>query len=203
PKSALFNLSVRDVATGRSERHLNLTVVESARRFDRVLADSPLVRYDGEPDGNEPVAAGKDDFSALEATLAAAQKALTTARNAGNADVSAEVAAVNAARQALDDALGDAATEVSDGLPLAVVDFLPANGETNKEGLYALEQADLFNLLCIPPYRASTDATDVHPGVISAAASYCEKRRAMLIVDSPKDWTSKDAARESFTDDDN
>src|SRR5690606_39195899 len=116
---------------------------------------------------------------------------------------SAEVAAVNAARQALDDALGDAATEVSDGLPLAVVDFLPANGETNKEGLYALEQADLFNLLCIPPYRASTDATDVHPGVISAAASYFEKRRAMLIVASPKEWTSKDAARESFTDDDN
>ena len=200
PKSALFNLSVRDVATGRSERYLNLTVVESPRRVDRVLADSALVNYDGVPAGTEAVAAAKDDLSTLEATLATAQKALTTARNSGAPDVSAEVAAVNDAQEALDEALNDAAVEVSDGLPLAIADFLPANGETNKQGLYALEQADLFNLLCIPPYRASTDAADVDPGVISAAASYCEKRRAMLIVDAPKAWTSKDAARDGIND---
>jgi phage tail sheath protein FI len=200
PKSALFNLSVRDAATGRSERYLNLTVVESPRRVDRVLADSALVNYVGTPDGTEAIAAAKDDLSTLEATLATARKALTTARNNGNANVDAEVAAVNAAQAALDQALNDAAVEVSDGLPLATADFLPANGETNKQGLYALEQSDLFNLLCIPPYRAATDPTDVDPGVVSAAASYCEKRRAMLIVDAPKPWTSKDLARDGFND---
>jgi len=200
PKSALFNLSVRDIASGRSERYLNLTVVESPRRVDRVLADSALIRYEGAPDGTEAVAAATDGLSALDAALAAARKALTAARNAGNPDVSAEVTAVNTAQQNLDAALTAAATQVSDGLPLGIADFLPNNGETNKQGLYALEQADLFNLLCIPPYRAATDATDVDPGVVSAAASYCEKRRAMLIVDAPKNWTSKDVARDGFND---
>ncbi len=200
PKSALFNLSVRDVATGRSEGYLNLTVVESARRVDRVLASSDLLRYDGTPDGTEAIDAGKDSLSLLEDTLATKTKALTDARNAGQSDVSAEIAAVNEARTNLDDALNAAAIAVSDGLALAVADFLPNNGETNKQGLYALEQTDLFNLLCIPPYRSATDGMDVDTGVVSAAASYCERRRAMLIVDSPSAWTSKETARNGFTD---
>lgn len=203
-KSALFNLSVRDAATGRSERYLNLTAIESPRRVDRVLAEgSTLIRYDGAPDGTEAIAAGKDAFSTLEDTLAEAKKDLSDARNAGQPDVDAEIAAVAAAQTALDNALNAAATGVSDGLPLAVGDFLPANGESEKKGLYALEQTDLFNLLCIPPYRSPNDAVDVDTGVVAAAAAYCEKRRAMLIVDAPKSWTTKDAAREGFTDADN
>ncbi|MBX3713128.1 MAG: phage tail sheath family protein [Lysobacter sp.] len=203
-KSALFNLSVRDAATGRSERYLNLTAIESPRRVDRVLAEgSTLIRYDGAPEGTESIAAGKDALSALEDTLAAKKKALSDARNAGQPDLSDEIADVATAQTALDDALNAAAKAVSDGLPLAVGDFLPANGESEKKGLYALEQTDLFNLLCIPPYRGSNDTVDVDVGVISAAAAYCEKRRAMLLVDAPKPWTSKDKAREGFTDADN
>lgn len=203
-KSALFNLSVRDAATGRSERYLNLTVIESPRRVDRVLAEgSTLIRYDGAPEGTEAIAAGKDAFSTLEDTLAEAKKDLSDARNAGQQNVDAEIAAVTAAQTALDNALNAAAKNVSDGLPLAVGDFLPANGESEKKGLYALEQTDLFNLLCIPPYRSPNETLDVDTGVISAAAAYCEKRRAMLIVDAPKNWTTKDAAREGFTDADN
>lgn len=56
-----------------------------------------------------------------------------------------------------------------------------------KSGIFALEKADLFNLLCIPPYGDS----DVSPEVYLSALTYCEKRRAMLIVDSPSIW--KDA----------
>lgn len=199
-KSALFNLSVRDAATGRSERYLNLTVVESPRRVDRVLASSELIAYNGVPEGDEGIAAGKDPFSVLEDTLAQKTKALSDARNAGQPDVSAESAAVDAARSALKTALDAAALEVSDGLALAIADFLPANGEANKKGLYALEQADLFNLLCIPPYKQAADGMDVEPGLVSAAASYCERRRAMLLLDSPSAWTTKDKAREGFTD---
>jgi phage tail sheath protein FI len=39
--------------------------------------------------------------------------------------------------------------------------------------------------------------------LISEAAAYCEKRRAMLIVDPPKDWTTKATAKSKFNDADN
>ncbi|MDX6695729.1 MAG: uncharacterized protein QOF02_3332 [Blastocatellia bacterium] len=56
-----------------------------------------------------------------------------------------------------------------------------------KQGIYALEKADLFNLLCIPPPDRDA-APDTAPTVYQAAMAYCKDRRAMLIVDSPKDW---------------
>ncbi len=205
-KSQLFNLSVRDAGSGRAERYLNLTVVDSPRRIDRVLGDSGLLRYGNAPNGSAPagteaIAAGKDALSMKEEAYSAANKALADKRNSDpSANVTAELAAVVAAKAALDTALGDAAKNLSDGTPLSVPDFLPPGGEANKQGLYALEKTDLFNLLCIPPYRASTDAIDIDPGLVSAAAAYCEKRRAMLLLDAPKNWASKDHARDGFTD---
>lgn len=204
-KSQLFNLSVRDLGSGRSERYLNLTAVESPRRIDRVLAaESALLVSAAAPAGTEVIAAGKDSLSVLETAYAAANKALADKRNADPAaNVTAEVAAIATAKSALDTALAAANTAVSDGLPLAVSDFLPANGETDKKGLYALEQTDLFNLLCIPPYRSVTDAIDIDAGLVSAAASYCEKRRAMLLLDAPKAWVTKELARDGFNDPNN
>lgn len=201
-KADLFNLTVRDVSGSRAERFLNLTVKDSARRVDRVLAsESTLLRYDGAADPATAVAAGKDALSVKEDAYAAAKKALVDKQNADPAaDVTAETAAVTAAKTALDTALSDAAKAVSDGLPLAVSDFLPANGEADKKGLYALEQIDLFNLLVIPPYRSFVDPIDVDPNLVSAAAAYVEKRRAMLLLDAPKDWNSKDVAKTKFLD---
>lgn len=65
--------------------------------------------------------------------------------------------------------------------------------EADKKGIYALEKADIFNLLCIPP---DTMDGDIASDVIASAAAYCEKRRAMLIVDPSSSWTSKDKARD-------
>src|ERR1700693_2702312 len=49
-KSDLFNLTVRDSASGKSERFLNLTVVPSSRAVDKVLtAGSDLISYSGNP----------------------------------------------------------------------------------------------------------------------------------------------------------
>jgi len=56
----------------------------------------------------------------------------------------------------------------------------------NKTGIFALEDADLFNILCIPPYLATGDVD--YNTVISTAAAYCEEKRAMLLVDSPSEW---------------
>lgn len=76
-------------------------------------------------------------------------------------------------------------TAASDGNALTNTQYL--GSESLKTGLFALEQADLFNLLCIPPI---SDTTDIPDDVWSAADSYCLRRRAMLLVDAPSDWTS-------------
>ena len=60
----------------------------------------------------------------------------------------------------------------------------------DKTGLYALEKADLFNLLCIPP---ATRQGDTDSGVYQAAMAYCRERRAMLIVDPPHGWGTSPA----------
>jgi hypothetical protein len=71
----------------------------------------------------------------------------------------------------------------SDGDPLTFTQY--EGSETDKTGIYALEKADLFNLLCIPPF---TRDTDVASTTLSKALDYCKKRRAMLIVDPPSNW---------------
>lgn len=202
-KADLFNVTIRDTgAGGRTERHVNMTVKDSPRRADRVLeGGSDLIRYDGVPDPAAVIAVGLDALSVKEKAYTDAVKALTDKQIADpSADVTTETAAVTTARASLDDALTTASDAISDGLPLTAADFLPANGETDKKGLFALEQADLFNLLVIPPYRPVADAIDVDPALVAAAAAYCERRRAMMIVDAPKDWNTKTTARTRFLD---
>jgi len=200
--SDLFNLTVVDTGSGRGEQYANLTVVNSPRRVDKVLsANSNLLLYNGVPDPTKPAAAGLDALGTLEKALADAKQALIDKQNSDpSADLTALKKAVADAQTALNTALTAALAAVSDGLWLNVMDFLPQNGEANKQGLFALEQADLFNILCIPPYHSPADALDVDVNLVSSAAAYCEKRRAMLLVDAPKDWTSKDVAKTKFTD---
>ncbi|WP_424103130.1 phage tail sheath family protein [Moorena producens] len=83
-------------------------------------------------------------------------------------------------------------TDGSDGNAIAENEFTGTGKEGAKEGLYALENTDLFNLLCIPPFAPDTDIT---PNLIESALTYCKKRRAMMIIDSPNTWTSKDLAK--------
>jgi uncharacterized protein len=64
--------------------------------------------------------------------------------------------------------------------------------ENQQTGLYALEKADLFNLLCIPPRVRGTSVADKNDdngqGLLAAALRYCQRRRAMLLVDPPSNW---------------
>lgn len=55
-------------------------------------------------------------------------------------------------------------------------------------GLRLLDDADLFNLLCIPPLAPSKDVDD---DTWALAAQYCRERRAVLIVDPKASWTAK------------
>lgn len=63
----------------------------------------------------------------------------------------------------------------------------------DRKGLYALDKADLFNLLCIPPLTRNTDV-DATTTLVNAA-KYCKDQRAMLIVDPPAAWIDIDAAK--------
>lgn len=201
-KEDLFNLTVRDAApNGKTEKFLNLTVVDSARRIDKVLAaNSALVRCQknkkDEPDLPKTVTVDSDDVTKKEKAYVDAKKTLSEKRNE---DPKASDAAAKKAKENLDDEIKKANDGVSAASVLKATDFLPKDGESEKKGLHALEQADLFNILCIPPY---TSTNDVDVNLVSAAAAYCEKRRAMLIVDSPSTWKDKDTARKEFTDPD-
>ena len=83
----------------------------------------------------------------------------------------------------------------SDAGPLRRSDFIGATKEKLSKGLYALHKADLFNLLCIPGYKQTSLGFDVDKEVVSAAATYCEARRAMLLVDAPASWRTKGDAK--------
>ena len=65
-----------------------------------------------------------------------------------------------------------------------------------KTGLYALNRADLFNLLCIPPRIRDTSSlpsnyTATSARVYGEALALCVERRAMLIVDPDPAWAAQ------------
>lgn len=72
----------------------------------------------------------------------------------------------------------------SDGAPLVALDYTGKEGET-KSGIFALQGADLFNMLCIPP---DIRGGDIPRQVYQTAMAYCAERRAILIVDPPAAW---------------
>lgn len=68
-------------------------------------------------------------------------------------------------------------------------------------GIYALEKVDLFNILCIPdatradPGNPSAIDSTVDPNAIfDAAMTYCEGRRAFLLIDAPPGVNDVDSA---------
>ncbi|WP_375411394.1 phage tail sheath family protein [uncultured Bradyrhizobium sp.] len=156
--SGKFNLSLRDSGTGVTEKFLNLS-----------------------PDPNDPrfVTTVLEQQSKLVRIQGAAPNPLTVFSNAPTVGVD----------PLLDDTtltkLTGSATD--DGSAIADNDIsLPSLAGT-KHGLWALEKADLFNLLCIPPL---TFDTDINAATRTAAALYCKQRRAMFLVDPLMAWNS-------------
>ena len=75
---------------------------------------------------------------------------------------------------------------------------LSGEREPDKTGLYALEDVDLFNILCIP-YAAELEDTAMED-VISKAQAYCEERRAFILMDLPPDVNDMQGARDWLED---
>jgi len=72
------------------------------------------------------------------------------------------------------------------GATLADADLSDPALEQQRRGLWLLEHAERFNLLCIPPLSRTTD---VGRATWDAATAYAARRRAMVIVDPPAAWT--------------
>jgi hypothetical protein len=85
-----------------------------------------------------------------------------------------------------------------DGNEIDDNDVIGTGMDTAKKGLFALEKADLFNLLCIPPYAFGL-GKDISTSLIARAATYCQQRRAMLLVDPPQGWRDKASAVAGIT----
>ncbi len=64
------------------------------------------------------------------------------------------------------------------------------------KGLNALDRADLFNLLCIPPHSRGGD---IEPDLIEDAIAYCSRRRAIMLIDTPAAWKTRALAVSGVT----
>jgi Bacteriophage tail sheath protein len=60
-------------------------------------------------------------------------------------------------------------------------------------GVFALARADLFNLLCIPPFLPASDSNAgrvLGSAAKGRAAKFCADHRALFVVDPHPDWTA-------------
>jgi uncharacterized protein len=150
----LFNLTVRDMGTGVTEVFRNVTVKPSPRQITGVLKnESSLVRYSTSSTTEIPEKTGD-----------------------GTPDTDEGLKIFPSSVKILDDDKG------TDCEVLDQNDFTGTGLEAEKKGLFTLLKSDIFNLLCIPPYK---DDGSIDPELLNDAAGFCQKHRAFLIIDSP------------------
>ena len=183
-KNELFNLTIRDIATGTEEVFPNVTVTDGPRRLDKVLAgDSQLVRVAGALPATRPSFTGSTSADGTISPLPAKGHWWDDANGAYHV-----TAAPNSG---------------SDGSTPKQETIL--GSEADRTGMYALEHANIFNMLCLPPFDGTDVAAmaDVAKDAWDTASAYCERRRAMLVADSPGSWNSKKKAADGFPNDSN
>lgn len=120
--------------------------------------------------------------------------------NGFNADATVTFAESGAGTTAADLSLdaanvGPQLVELENGADgnLPAVGTLLRGQRSAKTGLYALEDADLFNILCIP-FTATLPGAEMR-AVYAEAEVYCEERRAFLLVDVPEATADFDGAQ--------
>ena len=143
PANTMFNLQVKDLGTGVTEVHRNVSITPTHPRFVTAVLEqgSTLLRgpaaLAAQPKKSDPAAAtATDPFDDPSATPV---KAAATA----------------------------------DGDPVTASELYSTAGmRAAKLGLYQLEKADLFNLLVVPPFTADTDLAKADWDALVAYAAY-------------------------------
>jgi phage tail sheath protein FI len=82
----------------------------------------------------------------------------------------------------------DAAKKGVNGDAVDGTKITTATLQAERQGIYALDAVDLFNLLYIPPFARDTD---VDTSTLAAAAKYCTDHRALLIADLSLAWAAE------------
>ncbi len=153
----LFNLTIRDTGTGVTESFLNLSTESGHKRF------------------TTNVLAQESKLVRVNGAVPATRPTASGAPPAG-----VDPMTVDASSTAF-------ANDGDDGAAITDAQISAASLEALKRGLWALEKADLFNLLCIPPLTRAPEG-NVNSQTRSAATAYCKKRRALYIVDPLNTW---------------
>jgi hypothetical protein len=73
------------------------------------------------------------------------------------------------------------------GATLTDADLSSPALEAQQRGLWLLDRAERFNIVCIPPLSRSGD---VGRATWDAAIAYASRRRAMVVIDPPATWTA-------------
>jgi phage tail sheath protein FI len=161
----LYNLTVRDMATGEQERFAKISIGGNpARTLDKVLANSGLVRSSGATNArptahNDPTVIGDDPFNPAGGGTNTFTQATANSGDSGDPVADANIAGV----------------------------------EANKTGMYALLKTDIFNMLVFPPLTIAevpNNPTLVSEPVLTQALNLCVERRAMLLVDTSSAWVN-------------
>jgi phage tail sheath protein FI len=160
----LFNLTIAEIG-GATEKFLNVSVLPTDARFlPRVLDQGSLLVTVHKDSSGNPVMPTVTPLDTVVIT-----SPLTSPETTKPSPAKPSVTG-------------------SDGGDLGAADLI---GDPDaKTGIFALDKADLFNLLCIPsPVRGG----DTPAPVYTAAVQYCVDRRAMLLVDPPAGWGANPA----------
>ncbi len=163
--TASYNLTVRDMTTGQQERYLGMVAdPNSPRSQAKMLQSSSLVKSKAVGAvGTRPPANTAVTPGQDPFTLPAASPGPFVQGTGGN----------NGAPLADDVATATALTGTSEP----------------KTGMQALLNADIFNILVLPPLAVSDgDPVLVPTTAVSAALTLCFNQRAILLVDAPASW---------------
>jgi hypothetical protein len=155
--TTLFNLTIRDTGGGLTERFVNLSTDSANANF-------------------------VTDVLAQQSRLVRTSGSVPALRPTDHGDPPSGVdPMVDDTSSTLFNPDGGNGSDITDNqISLATL-------EDAKHGIWALEKADIFNLLCIPPLNREAGG-DVKAQTRNAAATYCEQRRAVYVVDPLADW---------------
>ncbi len=186
----LFNLTITDGGSGAVESYTGLSVSAipagtPGTGIATALASSALMNVDPTSAATQPPEAGTYNWAG---PVPAAETAPAGGTTAGGTTAGGTTAGGTTAGGTT--AGGTTATTppagASKGADINSDSLAVPGDQAAKTGIYALLQADIFNILCLP----TNPAVQTYPAsTLSLVAEFCAQQRAMLLVDPPTTWS--------------